>query len=523
MAAEIDHAFAAGMAAVEAQDYAAAEQFFRHAVALQPAAHQAWNALAWTQLWSGQPEIAIEYARRASELARHKSPEYLNTIGVAQGELGEFAEAEATLRKALKLKPAYVESLINLAKVLLKEGRLDETVKTYERAYAFDPRFPKLAFALAQMYRKQGRAGRARSLLEEVGRNADDEDLVMAAAEVDSELEGAPRGTERLRAAVAQHPEWRLAKSALAHFCLSIGEWREGWGHYLLRREERDPLTYVPALLPASLDGKKVLLRGEQGIGDVLFFLRFAPLLRQRGATVTLACERKLAAFLETKDPLDAVRESAADDGRSPEFDFRIWCGDLPAVLGTETLPPAWPFTVNEAAAADTRGRLGALGPGPYVGVTWRAGTDILRRREFGNDRTLLMKELPVAQLGAALRGWRGTVLALQRNLVPDELAAFSAALGAPAHDLSGLGDDLPALLATLSQLDEYVSVSNTNDHLLAGLGRTARVLVPYPAEWRWMWRDGPSPWFPGFTTYREPQSRGWQKPLLDLRKDLSP
>jgi hypothetical protein len=51
--------------------------------------------------------------------------------------------------------------------------------------------------------------------------------------------------------------------------------------------------------------------------------------------------------------------------------------------------------------------------------------------------------------------------------------------------------------------------VSNTNVHLLAGLGRAARVLVPYPAEWRWMRRDGASP------------SPDWSLALEQLRRDL--
>jgi hypothetical protein len=62
--------------------------------------------------------------------------------------------------------------------------------------------------------------------------------------------------------------------------------------------------------------------------------------------------------------------------------------------------------------------------------------------------------------------------------------------------------------------------VSNTNVHLLAGIGRGARVLVPYPPEWRWV-REGSSPWFAGCTVYREPQSRGWTEPLAGLRRDL--
>jgi Tfp pilus assembly protein PilF len=518
VAAALDQAFAAGMAAVEAQDYAAAEQCFRGIVAARPESHQAWNALAWTYLWWGQPEIGIEYARRASGLDRHNA-DYLNTLGVAQGELGEFAEAEATFRRVLKLKPGYVGGLVNLAKVLLKQGRIDETVKTYERAYTLAPATPKLASALAQMYRKAGRAEQARALLAKAA--GDDEDLAMARAETDSELDGAPSAIAGLRAAVARHPEWRLARLSLSHLCLASGDWCEGWRQYLMRRADRDPRTYAPQPLPARLDGSTVLLRSEQGIGDVLFFLRFAPLLRARGARITLACDARLAGFVPVREPLEAVREAQPGDEGAREFDFALRCGDLPALLETEEVPAALPFEADEARAARARERLAALGPAPYLGVTWRAGTDVLRSREFGNDSRVLMKELPTAELGAALRGFRGTVLALQRNLVPEELGAFSAALGAQAHDLSSVGQDLHELLALLSQLDDYVGVSSTNMHLLAGLGGTARVLLPYPPEWRWMRLDGPSPWFPGFAVYREPRQRGWQPPLEQLRRDL--
>jgi hypothetical protein len=72
-----------------------------------------------------------------------------------------------------------------------------------------------------------------------------------------------------------------------------------------------------------------------------------------------------------------------------------------------------------------------------------------------------------------------------------------------------------------LSLVDEYVSVSNTNIHLLAGIGRGARVLVPFPPEWRWLRREDRSPWFPDFPVYRQPVSRDWTVPLAALRRDL--
>ena len=70
-------------------------------------------------------------------------------------------------------------------------------------------------------------------------------------------------------------------------------------------------------------------------------------------------------------------------------------------------------------------------------------------------------------------------------------------------------------------RLDDYVAVSNTNIRLRADLGRTARVLVPNPPEWRWMRSGDASPWFPG-SVYRQPASRDWTAPLRRLREDLS-
>ena len=87
-------------------------------------------------------------------------------------------------------------------------------------------------------------------------------------------------------------------------------------------------------------------------------------------------------------------------------------------------------------------------------------------------------------------------------------------------HDLAASTEDLGEALGVLGALDEYVGVINTNMHLLAGLGRTARVLVARPIDWRWM-RDGDSPWFPGFAIYRQPPSYDWAEPLSRLREDL--
>jgi Tfp pilus assembly protein PilF len=475
------------------------------------------NQLAWKYLQAGETKLALEHALRAHELSRGNL-DYLNTLGVAYGEAGELALAEATFRKALKRKPGFVNALVNLAKSLEKQERLAEARPHYERALAIEPAFPKLAANLAKVYSQSGETARAKSLLERAAKNIEPQDLAIGLALCEADAGEIDRALARLRAAVADHGDWKLARSSLAHLLLSTAHWREGWTEYVRRRNLFDPRpTELPPPLPAQLDGKSVLLRGEQGIGDVLFFLRFAPLLHRRGARLALTCERKLHSVVRPNEILGEVRDG--DDVAG--FDRAVWTGDLPALLAAEETPPAWPLAVDPEAKRAASERLAALGPAPYLAVTWRAGTDTARGREFGAERIALTKSAPPKEVGAALRGWRGTTLLLQRGARPQDAAEFAAGFAAPFHDLSALGEDLRALLAALSLVDEYVSVSNTNIHLLAGIGRSARVLVPFAPEWRWLRRDDRSPWFPDFPVYRQLVSRDWSAALAALRKDL--
>ena len=474
------------------------------------------NQLAWKYLQAGETKLALEYALRAHELKRGNL-DFLNTLGVAYGEAGQLDLAEATFRKLLKRKPGFVDALVNLGKSLEKQERLEEARQQSERALAIEPAFPKLATNLARIYNLGGEPARAKSLLERSAKNLDPQDLAIGLAKCAADAGELDDALARLRAAVADHTDWKLARSSLAHLLLSTARWREGWIEYVRRRNLLEPRpTELPPLLAARLDGNSVLLRGEQGIGDVLFFLRFAPMLRARGARLTLACERKLHAVVHANEVLDEVR--AEETG---SFDRAVWTADLPALLETEATPPAWRLEIDPAAKRDAETRLAALGPAPYLAVTWRAGTDTVRGREFGAERISLTKSAPPRLLGGALRGWRGTAILLQRGARPGDAAEFAAGFGAPFHDLSALGDDLRALLAVLSLVDEYVSVSNTNIHLLAGIGRSARVLVPFPPEWRWLRGEGRSPWFPDFPVYRQPVSHDWSAPLAALRKDL--
>jgi hypothetical protein len=340
----------------------------------------------------------------------------------------------------------------------------------------------------------------------------------------------------------------------MAQVCLALGDFQTGWQEYLWRPARRGfAEKYSPRELanepPADWAGTSVCLLHEQGLGDELFFLRFAAGLGPRGARVTYRASPKIAPLLGRVPALDRI---ITDADPLPAADLLMLAGDLPRMLhkldASPCRAPAVPFPDFQAGAMcglsfrrlprvfypepppplalaaapqqlrEMERRLGGLGPPPYLGLTWRAGTDPEAQR--GNI-WLLHKEVPLDLLGTAMRGVNGTLLALQRNARPGEIEEFSARAGRPVHDLTKLNEDLEALLALLALVDDYIGVSNTNMHLRAGTGRTARVLVPRPAEWRWLVSGKESPWFPGFGIYRQRPDGDWQADLDRLAGDL--
>jgi tetratricopeptide (TPR) repeat protein len=506
--------FARGIQAFEAGDLSAAERAFLSIIETNAGAHDAWHALSKVALRAGLPDIGVDRARRAVELDR-RNPNYLNSLGIAHSENGEPGAAEQAFRRALKAKPAYAEARYNLGKLLRDEGRLPEALKEYERAHALAPSAVPPLLGLAAAHRLQGSPERALAVLRAgVGAGMPDPDVIPYLADALADVEGAGAAVAWLNGLLARDPGNQQAHHILGMLLLSLGRWREGWTHHLWRaHRDAERMRVRPALLPERLDGRRVFLRAEEGIGDLLFYLRFGDELRGRGASFTV----EIPPYMAKLSPLIVGRFEIGQ--RAPD-DLSLWIVDLPAALQVQTVPAPLPLSVDPDLIERVRERLAALGPPPYLSLTWRAGTD--PRRARGGQVRLVFKEIGAEALGHAVRGWRGTLLGLQRNLAPGELDALGAAAGAKVHDVAAMTEDLNETLALLAQLDEHVAVINTNMHLLAGLGRPARVLVPRPLDWRWMRDPGDSVWFPGFSVYREPASLDWAEPLARLRTDLA-
>jgi tetratricopeptide (TPR) repeat protein len=486
-------------------------------VRLNPNEHYAWGLLACIALERGEADVAIDLVQRAIGLQR-ANPDYLNLLGVAYAELGRYDDALAALRKSLRERPAAAEPHYNVGKVHYKIDNLVGAREAFSRAIALDARYPGARHMLGCTFLRLGEleaaVANARAAL---AYEPDEPGLIQQYGTVLAATQGSDAAIRWLKEAAERLPRSAMVRRAHAHALLAAGRFRDGWREYLARAfSDESPRDKFPARLERDLRGSKVLLRAEQGLGDVIFFIRFVPALRERGAEVSIRAPDRLVPLLSRSAMFDNVQ---AQDEQGLERE--LFVGDLPYVLEADMPPPPIPLAALRIRVAGWRERLAAAGPPPYIGVTWRSGTDFRHEREFGRDLRVLFKEVEPAQLGRSLRNAGGTLVSVQRRPMEKETHALAESAGRPVHDASRMNDDLEDALALLDALDEYVGVSNTNMHLRAALGKTARVLVPFPPDWRWMTDGGESPWFPGFPIYRQTSRSSWDGALAQLAADL--
>lgn len=456
-----------GMAHFQGGRWAEGVEDLRASLASQPGFAEVWSNLAFGLRQLGRIDEARDAAQRAVTLKPSLADAW-NLLGLVEQDSARFPEATRHFRRALELRPNFAAAWMNLANCDQALGHIHDAVARYGRALALDPRHPELHYNLGHLHHKA------------TG------DYALAIV--------------HYRDAIALNPAYGTAHHNLSHVLFLLGKFEEAWREYAWRppREahvaalaQQGRAYAVPA--PGTLAGRRLVILGEQGLGDMLFFLRYAPLLRAQGATLDFAGTPRLHRMLARTGVFDRLAASAAELEHSGGD--AILAGDLPLLVpeaqSAASVPPPLPLTPDPARVPAMREKLLAFGPPPYVAVAWRAGEP-----KTGLFETLF-KEVPFQVLADAVRDMRGTVVAVQRAPRADEAEALAKILGRPVHDLSEANRDLEDALALVSLVDELVGVSNTNVHLRAGAGKPSRVFVPFPYEWRWM-AEGASPWFPG-------------------------
>jgi hypothetical protein len=314
-------------------------------------------------------------------------------------------------------------------------------------------------------------------------------------------------------AALVKGPEFPEAHFEAAMTRLTLGDFDAGWKAYewrwktgtfaSQRRQFRCPLW----LGDAPVSGKTLLLHAEQGLGDTIQFIRYAPLLAGRGAKVVCEVQPELRSLLSQFDNIQIVAQGEP----LPPFDLHCPLLSLPLAFATKpgTIPAAVPYLAPAAERlAHWRDRLPQQRP--RAGFVWSGSPS------HKNDRN---RSIPLARLAALFDDPPLRCFSLQSELRDADNEVLR---GLPnlVHLGAGLRD-FADTAAVISLLDVVISVDTSVAHLAGALGKPVVILLPYAADFRWMRGRDDSPWYPTAKLLRQPAFGDWDSVIARLGDEL--
>lgn len=488
---------------------------YQAALLRQPNFQQAMFNMGNTYLSLNKPEEARACYERVIEL----NPNFV-AAHLCLGEVGktvqDFMLARTAFARAASIDPCCAEAFQGIAEICQAEERFEDAIATYRRALELKPGSTAALNMMGTAYQSIERLDEAEECYRQTLALMPDQPSVLNNLAVVFNAQG------RLEEAVTTfhhlleiHPDYADGHWNLAVALLAMGSYSEGWIEFEWRFRKANPVPSRPFSQPlwdgSELAGKTILLHAEQGFGDTIQFVRYVPMVAQRGGDVIIECQ--VPALKRLLTSLDGVSGVIAAGEPLPHFDCHLPLMSLPLIFGTtlETIPCQVPYLAAERQENEMwRQRLGASGRFK-VGFVWHAKQSQVLNRKRSCPLTFFSPlwmvkgvEFYTLQIGA------GT----------EQLEAFAG-----SHEIIDLTRDITDFADTaafIANLDLVITIDTAVAHLAGALGARTWVVLPYVAEWRWLCQRQDSPWYPTMRLFRQPCAGDWPALMSSVAEALN-
>lgn len=470
-------------------DKAAALEAASASLRLEPDSAPGYATLSAVHREAYRLELAEQAARRAVEIDPELAAGH-DALAMALWRLERLEQAIPAAREAVRLAPGETAYRLNLGVVLKDAGEMQEAADVY-RVIA-KAQFHDADFALnlgAMALNCLADLDAARAWLARAAARGDRPEAVLSAAVVDL-LEG------RLE------PGWEKAEAR-----------REVEGHRERHAEFRD----LPRWDGRALEAERLLVYGEQGVGDEILFASMLPDLARRVRRITLVCDPRAAPLFARSFPgievlaappqwkvANRERFAFAVGAGSLALHFRRTAADFPGHRGY--------LVPHENLVHEWRERLAALGTGMKVGISWFGGTQKTGRYR----RSMRLEQLrPVLETPGI--DW----VSVQHGAFGQEIAELEAAAHVRVHSFPGVTKDMDQLAAITKALDVVVSICNTTVHVAGAVGAPVLVMAPVVPLWAYGLRGERMPWYPSVRVIRQQRYGDWSNVLQGVAEAL--
>lgn len=492
-------------------------------LSLKPDNTDALFMLGLISVQTGNYDKAVEYFDKTLKI-NPTNISALYNLGNAYRDMGQIPEAFKCYQRVLQLDPEYTDAYINLGIIFRMQGRFEEETAFYQKALQLNPRSPQAFFNLGHAFFQKEEFEKALACYEKVIQlNPDSLQAYMNLGLVLRIKGYNERALASYRKAVQIDPDNAAAHWNLSNVLLLTGNYGEGWEEFEWFRKTEDcskRQRFFPQPLwnGADIKGKTILLHAEEGFGDTLQFIRYAPLVVQRGANVIVESQKELTRLLRNmKGLIDVI----SHDEELPRFDTHCPMMSLPRVFGTtpDNIPSQVPYLHADTESADKwKLKLQNVDSRLKIGMVWSGGGLPFRKSCH------LGLFSPLARLQDI------TLYSLQKGAPAKQ--SKDAPEGMRLLDYTDELHDFFDTAALIENLDLVIAVDTAVAHLAGAMGKPVWTLLPFVPDWRWLLDREDCPWYPTMRLFRQPALGDWknvvrkisdslQKQLLEKGKDF--
>ncbi len=467
----------------------------------------------------GHPQASLRCYQKVMNITPNNANLFFNMANVCE-DLDRRDMALSCYRKVVDLNPTDVEAYLHMGHLLKKQNRLKAAISFYLKAVALSPKTPGLYVDLGGAYFRQENLQEALSCCRKaLDLNCDH---VNARYNLGITLEAMGRFEEAITAynkVLHLSPDHKDAAWNRALMHLLLGDFEQGWKGYENRIHARQwqqvyPYRYnLPLWDGSPLNGKKIYVHEEQGLGDSLQFIRYLPMVKERGGTVVFEANPQLRELLDNFDGADILVSRRTDGEPEIACDCYIPLLSLPGIFKTTDVTIPCPIPYVFADAEKTRfWRHRIHGSGFKVGVVWKGNPNHGKNksRSCPVECFSVLKTIPSIRL-----------YGLQKEVPPE---ALSQICDNPIE--INLGDALTDFSDTaglIANLDLLISVDTSVAHLGGSMGRPVWLLLPFVPDWRWRLGVNDSPWYPTMRLFRQTRRGDWETVMQAVKAALQP
>lgn len=474
---------------------------------------------------SGKPNQARSLAEQAIRIDSDSALAHFLAGSLAMQQEDNQA-AELRLKEALSLQPKLGMAMYNLAVVLQRLDRHDEAHSYLQKKIQLsDGKLTELdRLLLGSHWLAVGNLDRAESVFIEVLKlnphSASGHGMLGLTYQLGQQLE---KAVTSYLLAVFHSPTSADSQLNLGLTLLLLGDYKSGWGHYEWRRialrsdpPSLDKRHELETDTPASSD---LIITSEQGLGDIIQFMRYAPYFRKKGVRVHLFTQEKLLSLTRLSGLFDTVSADLLPLTQALTDYQWIPILSIPRVLNVTRDAPLYTdqyLSIPTERILEWQQKL-KTDNNAIVGIHWQGNPD-------AEKTTFRGRSLPLSLLSPLFEAIpNANWISLQKGFGSEQLTSFSHREQLhKAQDLIDATWDFVETGAIMENCDLIITSDSAVAHLAGALGRPVWLLLTLVPDWRWGLEGETTSWYPSMRLFRQREFGNWNDVIQRVSEELA-